>query len=250
AYPLPPLSSGGALVARPWFRFHPPLIEPDMQIARIRLSDKTSRLHPRHVMPKPGQAHEPEVPVEVREWIAPALAPPDLVLVAQPPTQPRSRVVVDCPVRLVDGTYLKVVRPSAQRAIQPLHHFRGLLPCRRAGRQRMDFLDHALDALLRRPVAKSCLPRACRIHSPKRVSQEIELTFRYLADSCLLLVDREFQEPHDFAQSLQSLLGLAFPAQNHEIVRIAHDTAAKALLQPELPPSQHEPAHIQIRQQW
>jgi hypothetical protein len=38
-----------------------------MQISRIRLSDKTSRLHPRHVVPKPAQAHEPEVPVKVRE---------------------------------------------------------------------------------------------------------------------------------------------------------------------------------------
>jgi hypothetical protein len=27
-----------------------------------RLSDKTSRLHPRHVVPKPAQAYEPEVP--------------------------------------------------------------------------------------------------------------------------------------------------------------------------------------------
>jgi hypothetical protein len=50
-----------------------------MQISRIRLSDKTSRLHPRHVVPKPAQAHEPEVPVKVREWIRPALASPDLV---------------------------------------------------------------------------------------------------------------------------------------------------------------------------
>src|SRR5271169_3953724 len=30
---LPPLSSGGALVARPWLRFHIPLIEPDMRIS-------------------------------------------------------------------------------------------------------------------------------------------------------------------------------------------------------------------------
>jgi hypothetical protein len=43
-YLLPPLSSGGALVVRPWLRFHIPLIEPDVQISRIRLSDKTSRL--------------------------------------------------------------------------------------------------------------------------------------------------------------------------------------------------------------
>ena len=31
-------------MVEPWFRFHIPLIEPDMQISRIRLSDKTSRL--------------------------------------------------------------------------------------------------------------------------------------------------------------------------------------------------------------
>jgi hypothetical protein len=30
-----------------------------MQITRIRLSDKSSRLHPRHVVPKPAQAYEP-----------------------------------------------------------------------------------------------------------------------------------------------------------------------------------------------
>src|SRR3981189_2274942 len=99
---LPPLSFGGASLVRPWLRFHIPLIEPDMQISRIRLSDKTSRLRPRHAVPKPGQTDEPEGPVEVREWIGPASASPDLVLGAQPPAQPHSRVVVECPIRLVD----------------------------------------------------------------------------------------------------------------------------------------------------
>src|SRR3981081_4111391 len=42
------------------------------------------------------QAYEPEVPVQVREWIAPALASsPDFVLGAQPPTQPHCRVIVE-----------------------------------------------------------------------------------------------------------------------------------------------------------
>src|ERR1700687_4994320 len=112
-YLLPPLSFGGASPVRPWLRFHIPLIEPDMQISRIRLSDKTSRLRPRHVVPKPGQAYEPEVPVEVREWIGPASASPDLVLEAQPPTQPHSGVVVERPIRLADRAYLEVVRPAA-----------------------------------------------------------------------------------------------------------------------------------------
>jgi transposase InsO family protein len=36
------------------------LIEPDWRIARIRLSDKTSRLHPRRATTKLGQAYEAE----------------------------------------------------------------------------------------------------------------------------------------------------------------------------------------------
>ena len=69
-YLLPPLSSGGASLGRPLLPFSHPLIEPDMQICRIRLSDKTSRLHPRRAATKLGQAYEPEVPVKVREWIS------------------------------------------------------------------------------------------------------------------------------------------------------------------------------------
>ena len=72
AYLLPPLSSGGASLARPWLRFHIPLIEPDWRISRIRLSDKTSRLRPRLAAPSRGQAYETVMPVEVREWIRPA----------------------------------------------------------------------------------------------------------------------------------------------------------------------------------
>jgi hypothetical protein len=41
AYPLPTLSSVGASLAPPCFRFHTPLIEPDVRICRIRLSEKT-----------------------------------------------------------------------------------------------------------------------------------------------------------------------------------------------------------------
>ena len=48
-YLLPPLSFGGASMVPPWLRFHIPLIEPDRQISRIRLSDKTSCFRPRKV---------------------------------------------------------------------------------------------------------------------------------------------------------------------------------------------------------
>src|ERR1022692_1554651 len=86
--------------------------------------------------------------------------------------------------------------------------------------------------------------------SVERVAQKVELSFRHFADSCLLLVDRELQLAHDLAQLLQCLIGFAFPAQDHEIVGVGHDTTAEASLQPELLPSQNEPAHVKIRQQW
>ena len=41
AYLLPALSLAGASLASPCFRFHIPLIEPDVRICRIRLSEKT-----------------------------------------------------------------------------------------------------------------------------------------------------------------------------------------------------------------
>ena len=41
AYPLPTLSFVGASLAPPCSRFHTPLIEPDVRICRIRLSEKT-----------------------------------------------------------------------------------------------------------------------------------------------------------------------------------------------------------------
>jgi hypothetical protein len=47
-------------VAQAWPRFHIPLIEPDVPISRIRLSDKTSRLRLRLAVFKLCQANEPE----------------------------------------------------------------------------------------------------------------------------------------------------------------------------------------------
>src|SRR5262249_16974089 len=108
--------------------------------------------------------------VQVREWIGPAHASPDLVLDAQPPAQPHSGVVVDRPVRFGDGTYFEVVRPSAQRAVQLLHHLCGLLPSPRSSSQRVNVVHHVLNAFLRWPVPQARLAGSRRIHSPERVS--------------------------------------------------------------------------------
>src|SRR5664279_2151071 len=194
--------------------------------------------------------YEPEVPVKVREWIGPALASPDLVLGAQPPTQPHRGIAVDRPVRFVDGAYLEVVRPSAQRAIQRAYQLCGILPGPRSNGQLMDIRYHALDALLRWPISQAGMTGSRRIHSPERVAQKVELSFRDLADLCLLLVDRELQLAHNLALLLQRLFGFASPGQDHEVVGVGHDARAEALLQPERLPSHHQPAHVEIRQQW
>jgi hypothetical protein len=58
AYLLPALSSAGASLAAPCFRFHIPLIEPDGRISRFRLSEKGSRCCPRETVRPPGKADE------------------------------------------------------------------------------------------------------------------------------------------------------------------------------------------------
>ena len=58
------------------------LIKPDMQISRIRLSDKTSRLRPWHVALQARQTNEMQRLVEVRVRISHAPTASDLVLVA------------------------------------------------------------------------------------------------------------------------------------------------------------------------
>lgn len=80
-----------------------------------------------------SQTHEPEIPIEVREWIGPAPVSPDLVLVAQPPPQPRRRVHVEHPISTANDSYTEVVGPAAQRAVQLAHQLRGVLPCSPTG---------------------------------------------------------------------------------------------------------------------
>ena len=58
AYRLPTLSSVGASLAPPCFRFHTPLIEPDVRIFRIRLSEKGSRCRPREITRPLSKADE------------------------------------------------------------------------------------------------------------------------------------------------------------------------------------------------
>src|SRR5271169_5473618 len=104
----------------------------------------------------------------------------------------------------------------------------------------MDLVDHALDALLGRSQSQAGLARRWRVHSSEREAQEVELAFRDLEDLCLVLVHRQLQLTHDFAQMMQRRFGIAPPAQDHEIVGIGDKASAETSLKTELLPPQHE----------
>jgi hypothetical protein len=56
----PALSFAGASLAQPCFRFHTPLIEPDVRNDRIRLSEKVSRARPRKTVGPLGETDQAE----------------------------------------------------------------------------------------------------------------------------------------------------------------------------------------------
>jgi hypothetical protein len=62
---LPALSVVGALISITMFRFHIPLIKPDVRISRIRLSDKESRCRPRESSRFRTQSDQAQLLVQV-----------------------------------------------------------------------------------------------------------------------------------------------------------------------------------------
>jgi hypothetical protein len=72
----------------------------------------------------------------------------------------------------------------------------------------MDPFDYALDAFLRWPLSRASLAGSRRIHPSERGPQEAELAFRNLADPRLVLVHRQLQLSHDFAQVMRRRFGV------------------------------------------
>ena len=129
-------------------RFHIPLIEPDVRVSRIRLSDKASCVRPREAA---RQHRQPEVTVGLVELfvgVACGAPTPLLVLAAQPPTQPCRHMGVHGSIGPTDGAEAEVVRPAAQQAVEVVSHVsgvppEGVVPCQVADRAK-----HALHARL------------------------------------------------------------------------------------------------------
>jgi hypothetical protein len=67
-------------------RFQSPLVEPDIRISRIRLSDKTSCGRPRTGLGKECEPHEAQATIEVIGRVTCKAVTAHLVLTTQPPT--------------------------------------------------------------------------------------------------------------------------------------------------------------------
>jgi len=100
AYLLSALSSAGASIAAPCFRFHIPLIEPDVRIPRFRLSEKGSRGRSREIARPLGKADDAQHLWQgvLRKPLGPR--PYQFVLGTQPLTQPLAGVLFHRPIGL------------------------------------------------------------------------------------------------------------------------------------------------------
>ena len=121
---MPTLSVAGALMSITLFRFHLPLIKPDLRIARIRLSDKDSCCRPRNVAVAQVESDQAQLSVEILVGIArDGLSRLNLVLATQPPTEPSHGMSSYDPVRLAHGTLSEVVRPSHHHEVEMRYLF-------------------------------------------------------------------------------------------------------------------------------
>jgi hypothetical protein len=80
---------------------------------------------------------------------------------------------------------------------------------------------------------------------PRAVAVRTQVSWIVDAGFAKLAQDAQFH-----ALVRRCLFGFALPAQDHEVVGIGYDARAEALLKLEHLPSQHEPAHLKIRQRW
>ena len=73
----------------PWLRFQSPLVEPDVQISRIRLSDEIMPFRPREARRTRRKVREAVIGPEPVSRVAHYLPGPHLVLAAEPLAQRR-----------------------------------------------------------------------------------------------------------------------------------------------------------------
>ena len=102
-------------------RFHLPLVEPDVRISRIRLSDQGSRFRTRDVTRQSRELQQAEFPVKVLIGVQVMSQPLMFMLASQPLAEPVLGVLIDVTVSVAHGTTAKVIRPALEHPIQFRH---------------------------------------------------------------------------------------------------------------------------------
>ena len=100
-------------------RFHIPLVEPDVRVSRLMLSDKGSCVRPREGVGEGGQPGQPERPIQVLIGELRDCPSPHPVLTTQPPAELIASVGIHRSVGLAHRPQTGVIRPAAQQAVAP-----------------------------------------------------------------------------------------------------------------------------------
>src|SRR5215468_12270731 len=102
-------------------RFLFPLIEPDGRISRIRLSEKVSRFRPRKAAGSRSKLYTAQHLMQGGNGERPGCLPWQLVLGAQPLSQPLASMSFDRSIGFADRSQTEIVSPPNHHTIECLY---------------------------------------------------------------------------------------------------------------------------------
>ena len=148
-------------------RLHTPLIELDVQISRIQLSDKGSRCRPRDVAIAQSELNEPQLFMQVFVRISCVSLTPPFVLLTQPSAEPLPGMFGHSAVGVAYRTLAKVVRPTDQHPVDAAHLFLWVQPAPLPAGPLADLTADRPDLLRRRALANIPIARRRRVAAPE-----------------------------------------------------------------------------------
>ena len=230
----------------PWLRFRFPLIEPDVRISRIRLSDWISREGSRGcTQTQSADLSDPKLFVDPLDRKLLDAAPMShLVSSPEKVAHASNHVLIHGSIPHEPGPMAEVVCPPPQDPVQLAYHFGPwlLIP-------RPEHLPHRLlhppHALLRRlgreiPVAILAAP-----FRPVGVAKEVETLLVPVHNSCLGLVQSESDPSHHLPRPFQRL-GRSAAAQDDEIIGVVDESRSKLFSLPLPPPVLEKAVHVEV----
>jgi hypothetical protein len=128
-------------------RFQSPLVKPDMQISRIRLSPIPSDLRSRQVDASPWDAEEAERLVEILVWDLAEPSASSSLASHQPAADPSFSVCSNKLINLYDRSLVKVAAPATYHAADASHRADRFIRIPLPRRPLMDTFEQALHRL-------------------------------------------------------------------------------------------------------